>query len=170
MRILISALPLNLNIIEILIHMFNLAVLIVAVRFLLYKPIKKFMEKRAAEYRTADEETRKKLQEAEEFNENSKKLLDEARREAVSIADSTSASAREQADEIVTEAKEKAEGILERAYEDIRLKTEEETRGLKHAISELAVTLASEILEKEVTAEDNDKAIDDILNKWEHRS
>jgi F-type H+-transporting ATPase subunit b len=167
---LISAMPLNLNVIEILIHLFNLAVLVTAVRFLLYKPIKKFMEKRASEYRMAAEETKRKLLEAEEFHESSRKLLNDARREALDIANATSSSARQQADVIISDAKEKADDLMGRAYEDIRLKKEEEARGLKQAISELAVTLASEILEKQITSDDNDKAIDDILDKWERRA
>ncbi|MDR2635061.1 MAG: ATP synthase F0 subunit B [Clostridiales bacterium] len=170
MRMLISAMPLNLNVIEILIHLFNLAVLVTAVRFLLYKPIKKFMEKRASEYRMAAEETKRKLLEAEEFHESSRKLLNDARREALDIANATSSSARQQADVIISDAKEKADDLMGRAYEDIRLKKEEEARGLKQAISELAVTLASEILEKQITSDDNDKAIDDILDKWERRA
>ena len=55
--------PLNIDWQQILLHWMNLAILTGGLYFLLYDPVKRFMEKREAYYRSLDEEAAKKLQE-----------------------------------------------------------------------------------------------------------
>ena len=46
--------PLNINWQQILLHLFNFAILFAGLYFLLYKPVKKFMEKREKYYKGID--------------------------------------------------------------------------------------------------------------------
>ena len=57
--------PLNIDLKKILLHMFNFVLLFGIAYFLLYSPIKKFMDKRAAEYKEMDDEAKKALEDAE---------------------------------------------------------------------------------------------------------
>ena len=56
--------PLNIDWQQILLHWMNLAILIGGLYFLLYKPVKDFMEKREAHYRELDRQAAGKLEEA----------------------------------------------------------------------------------------------------------
>ena len=57
--------PLNIDWQQILLHWMNLVILTGGLYFLLYQPVKQFMAKREAYYRSLDEEAAKKLREAE---------------------------------------------------------------------------------------------------------
>lgn len=59
--------PLNVDWQQILLHWMNLAILAGGLYFLLYKPVKQFMEKREAHYRDLEEQAAGKLREAEEL-------------------------------------------------------------------------------------------------------
>ncbi len=57
--------PLNVDWQQILLHWMNLVILTGGLYFLLYKPVRQFMEKREAHYRELDEQAQRKLEEAE---------------------------------------------------------------------------------------------------------
>ena len=58
--------PLNINLQQILLHWMNLAILTGGLYFLLYKPVKDFMDKRAAHYQELEAQAADKLAQAEE--------------------------------------------------------------------------------------------------------
>ena len=100
--------PLNIDWQQILLHWLNLAILTGGLYFLLYKPVKEFMTKREAHYRSLDEAASASLAAAERIKAECQNKLEEAdeeiRRERAkaqqSIQQSTEdqlAQAREQA-------------------------------------------------------------------------
>lgn len=161
-----EGMPLGLNFLEILIHMFNLAVLLVGIRFLLYKPVKKYMDKRAAQYKQAEEESEQKKREAQDLKLQYEKLLEDSRQSAVTVAKEAAASAMIQADEIIEAAKAEADLHLRRAQEEIKHMEALQKEALSDAVSDLAVDMASRILQREITPKDNDEIIDNILRTW----
>ena len=70
--------PLNIDWQQILLHWMNLAILTGGLYFLLFKPVKQFMEKREAYYRERDEEAAGKLAEAERIKAEYQAKLDAA--------------------------------------------------------------------------------------------
>ncbi len=58
--------PLNIDIQQILLHMLNFVILFAVLYFLLYKPVKKFMDDREEKYRKSAEEAEAKLKKADE--------------------------------------------------------------------------------------------------------
>ena len=161
-----EGLPLGLSWIEILIHILNFFVLLIGIRFLLYKPIKKFMIKRQEEYKKADEESKELKKEAEAKKEEYNALIDSARQEAVKISEEATAAANVQKKEIIKEAQSQAKDIIEKAKIDInneKLKAKEE---LLYSVSELYVDIATKILEREVKLKDNDEVINSLIEDW----
>ena len=73
--------PLNIDWQQILLHWMNLAILIGGLYFLLYKPVKDFMEKREAHYRELDRQAAGKLEEAEQIKAACQAKLDGAEAE-----------------------------------------------------------------------------------------
>ncbi|HOB63984.1 MAG TPA: ATP synthase F0 subunit B [Clostridia bacterium] len=161
-----SKLPLGLNFFEVLLHMLNLAILIVGVRFLLYKPIKKFMDKRSEEYLKAEEEAEAKLKEAEELKARYEKIAEESRLSAITASQEAAASALIQADEIIDNAKAEAARIIKAAEEEAKHKEILHKKELSNSVSELAVELASKLIKKEYKPEDNDPIIKDLVERW----
>jgi len=161
-----EGLPLGLNFVEILIQMFNLAILIVGIRFLLYKPVKKYMEKRAAQYKQAEEESEQKKKEADALKLQYEKLVEDSRQNAVTITKEATASALIQADEIIDFAKNEADRRMKRAEEEIAHLSTLQKEELSGAVSDLAVDMASRILQREIKPEDNNDIIDNLIRKW----
>ncbi len=115
--------PLNIDWQQILLHLFNFVVLFAILYFLLYEPVKKFMDQRCEYYKKMDDEAKKNLQDAENVkNEYTEKLacvdseIEEKRVNAnKSLNEKTQKAveqAKDEAEKIVAEAKKKA--LLER--------------------------------------------------------
>lgn len=60
-----NTLPLNIDLQQILLHMLNFVILFAILYFLLYKPVKEFMNKRSEYYKSMDEKAKKDLEQAE---------------------------------------------------------------------------------------------------------
>ena len=123
--------PLNINLQQILLHALNFVILFGAMYFLLYKPVKSFMDSRKAHYEKMDEDAKAVLAEAEKTKagyEAQLKSADEeiARRqreanEALQHAvDERRAQAEQQAGEIVRKAREDAAREHERVMEQAK--------------------------------------------------
>ena len=123
--------PLNINVQQILLHALNFVILFGALYFLLYKPVKDFMNARKAQYEKMDEEAKAALAQAEQTKADYEAQLNAAdeeiaaRRKAVGEdmqreADEHRAQAQAQADEIVKKARAAAAGERERILAQAR--------------------------------------------------
>lgn len=121
--------PLNINLQQILLHWMNLAILTGGLYFLLFKPVKQFIEKREAHYRELDKQAEDKLAQAEQLKADCQAKLDQADDEirqershaqqvAAQAAQEQLEQAQEQAERIVTKAKAEAEQSKERAIRE----------------------------------------------------
>lgn len=134
MDILASSIPLNIDWQQILLHLFNFVVLAAGLYFLLYKPVKGFMDRRKAGYEETDKKAKESLAEAERKKKEYEELLSRADAEieekrlkadkAVQEANGALiASAQNKADEIVEKAKAAAarehDAIVKKAEEDV---------------------------------------------------
>ncbi|MDR2267767.1 MAG: ATP synthase F0 subunit B [Christensenellaceae bacterium] len=164
--LLLAEMPLGFNFIEILLHMANIAILLIVMRFLIYKPVKKFMAKRASEYATRDAETEKSKADAEALKEKYESLLNNAQSEALRISEDATLVANASAERIIQDAKKKATTIIEKTEEELRIKATEDKEAMAGAISELAVAMATKILDREFRQKDNDAVINLIVGEW----
>ena len=107
--------PLNIDWQQILLHLLNFVILFAGLWLLLYKPVRKFMQKRREEYENKDAETERKKSEAEQLRaQYEQKLADadaeieakrlDAKKEMDAYAALRKNAAQEEADAIVKEA------------------------------------------------------------------
>lgn len=126
--------PLNIDWQQILLHLLNFVILFAILYFLLYEPVKKFMDNRTQYYRNIDNEAKKNLQQAQDAKkEYAAKLRSadaeiEKKRQAAyqEISESTAKSmlaAKQDAENIILDARKKAESerdkILKNAQSEI---------------------------------------------------
>ena len=123
------SLPLNINIQQILLHMLNFVILTGGLYFILYGPVKKFMDQRQAHYAEMDKAAADKLAEAEKLAADRRAQLDhvedelrERRAESQKIAQAAAQQqldrAQQQADQIIAGARKSAESIRAKAVTD----------------------------------------------------
>ena len=112
--------PLNIDWQQILLHLFNFAILVGGLYLLLYNPVKKFIKKREEHYVQVDQEAEGKRQEAAELAEQHRVRLQEvdkeialkkaeAQKEIDSMREEQLAEAQKQAEAILGQAKAAAE-------------------------------------------------------------
>ena len=120
--------PLNIDWQQILLHLLNFVVLFAVLYFLLYEPVKKFMDQRCEHYRNMDDEAKKNLKQAEDLKtEYDKRLhsvdgeIEEKRQAAYkSLSEKTSQSmllAKQEAEQIISDAHKKAEEDRKKLFE-----------------------------------------------------
>lgn len=107
--------PLNINFQQIFLHMFNFVLLFGIAYFLLYSPIKKFMESRQDYYKKLDDEAKDKLSEAEAVKKGYEEKTANIAEEAAKIKNQAAAEANDKRDEIVADARKEADKIIAEA-------------------------------------------------------
>ena len=136
--------PLNIDWQQIILHLLNFAILAGGLYFLLYHPVRKFMDQREEHYRQRETEAQQRLDQAKKTEEAYHQQLKQADEEI----------RQEKAQAMLAKARKAAERYHDKAVQD----TQKE-------LQELAVTAA----EKLVLQSDGD-ALDQFLNAAERGS
>ena len=153
--------PLNIDIQQILLHLFNLVLLLGILYLLLYKPVHDFMEKREEEYRKRDERTKDALSDAEKLKAEYEEKVARAEKENAETRASISAAAESDREKIISNAHEKASKIIDDARDKAQ---SEHDRLIARAQTEIA-EYVSKAAEKIVM--DNDSLHDDFDSFFE---
>jgi F-type H+-transporting ATPase subunit b len=104
--------PLNIDIQQILLHMLNFAILFAALYFLLYKPVRRFMDNRNKYYDELEEKTNTTLSEAEKTKQEYEEKLTALKAEEKRIKAEAVNEAQIKAEKIVSDAQTKAADII----------------------------------------------------------
>lgn len=136
--------PLNIDIQQILLHMLNFVILFAVMYFVLYKPIKAFIDKRDDYFKSRENETSKALEDANAAKTEYETKLRNAAEEIKAMKAEAQKDSRDDAEKIRAEAKKEARNILTTA----KLKAEHDTEVMiKNANSEIC-ELAQQAAEK----------------------
>lgn len=112
--------PLNIDIQQILLHMLNFVILFAVLYFVLYKPVRNFMDRRDEDFNEKNDRANRVMEEADSaksayeeklsgIEDEIKSLREDARKKGVEEADAIREQARREADEILEDARRKAE-------------------------------------------------------------
>lgn len=147
---------------DILFHAINAVILLVAIRFLLYRPVRRFMDTRAEKLASQTGEAEARLSEANLAMAQLERAQEQARIEAnqdlaqrlATESEALLHKAREQAEDIVKAARRDAEAIRQSAQEDLQ----------RQAVT-MAVEMTEKMLGRELQDADNQKMVSDFLTK-----
>ena len=103
--------------------------------------------------------------EANNILEEQKKLLKEARLEAQTMIENSKKQGSEQREEIITTARQEAERLKESAKREIETQKEQAVAALQKQVASLSVLIASKVIEKELSADDQQKLINDYIQE-----
>lgn len=138
--------PLNIDWQQILLHLFNFAILAGGLYLLLYQPVKKFMDAREAHYAEIDRAAAEKLSSAEKTEQEYKVMLasadEEIRRKKAQAADEAEQAASAQ----LSDAAKQAEHILSQAKENAALEHGRMIESAQREIADLALEASKKIM------------------------
>lgn len=103
--------------------------------------------------------------EANKILEEQRQLLKEARTEAQAMIENSKKQGVEQREEIIATARQEAERLKESAKREIETQKEQAVAALQKQVASLSVLIASKVIEKELSADDQQKLINDYIQE-----
>lgn len=146
-------------------HIVNVIVLFFFLRWLLYKPVVKFLKKREEKFSVQANDLDNREKNVEELKEKYETLIKGSKEEAADIVKTATTSANSRANDIMANAEREAQAMMLKSQKDIDEKNKQAMIELKADIADMACDLASRILKREINQEDNKKIIDDFFEK-----
>ncbi len=143
----------------------NFIVVVVIVRFLLFKPVLKIIEKRKQAIQENLDYAEKARAEAEQKAALAREQLEKSRHAAELIITKAHKDAEKQRDNMYKEAHSMTQQLLERAEYDIRLERQRSLIKQQHRITDLATDLATKLMSAEDVSSDSSERENPSDNK-----
>ena len=140
--------PLNIDWQQILLHWMNLAILTGGLYFLLYKPVKAFMDKREDHYRELDRQAGAKLAEAEELKAACQAKLNAAEEEIREAKVKAQQSSQQAAEAQLAKAQAQARQIVAKAQAEAQQSREQALLKSQREMRELVAAAAKKLASK----------------------
>jgi F-type H+-transporting ATPase subunit b len=135
-----------------------------------WRPLLKALESRQETIQRSLDDAEKARVELERLHGESAQIIRQARIDAEAIIAKTRSDADKLAEELRHKAREEAEGIVRNAERQIQIETRRAVQEIRKEAVDLSVTIASKLLERHVTKEDNARLIDETLKQIENSS
>jgi len=132
-----------------------------------WRPLLAALDERQQAIRKSLDDARQAKQDLERVHAESAKILEQARKEAESIVASTRTDVNQFREEMRLKAREEAAGIVKNAERQIELETARALQQIRHEAVDLSVTIASKLLQRNVSKDDNARLIEDTFKQIE---
>jgi len=130
-----------------------------------WRPLLAALERREKLIARAIDDSEKARADLERVQQDATRLLADARIEGEAIVTRSRAAADRLGEELRQKASAEAAGILKKAEREIQLETTRAIEQVRREAVELSVAIASKILHRNVSAEDNRALIEDSLRQ-----
>ena len=155
--------PLNIDWQQILLHLLNFVILFAILYFVLYKPVKKFMDQRTDYYRQMEEKTKSNLAESEKTKAEYSQKLAAAEEEITSQKEKARKELEESNQVRIRAAEAEAAKIIADAKETVQRERAQMLEAAKEDISDMVTAAAEKLMVGGSTAQ----AYDAFLKKAE---
>jgi len=132
-----------------------------------WRPLLAALESRQDAIKKSLEDADRAKQELARLQQESAKMIEQARIDADAIVAKTRSDADRLRDELKTKDKEETDAIRRNAEQQIHLQTRQALQQVRHEVADIAVLIASRVLERNLAKEDNDRLIDETLKQIE---
>jgi F-type H+-transporting ATPase subunit b len=153
------------NPVSLALHMLNTAILGVAAYFLLWKPVSAFILKRGAAIKSDIDSAAERRRKAEDMVRESERVIENAERRASETIAKAADTAERRAAEIISKAHADAARLKADAEADIEKQRVKVQEALRDESAKLALELAEKLIGRDITAEDNTRLIDSLLER-----
>ncbi len=146
-------------------YLLNLAVVFVALRFLVYKPVIRFLKKREDSVAQMLDDAREERDKAQAAHEVYEARMEQTQKESAAILAEAGKSAAMRAEDIIAKATAEAAEIKKRAERDIETEKQHARRDLRSELADTALAIAQKVIKREIRAEDNRRLIEDFFKE-----
>ena len=153
----------SVNIWQILLSLANLLIMFLILKSFLFKPVQKVFDTRKEEVDTMYAQANESRSQAEDMKREYETRLAAAREEADGLVRSAVQTAQKRSDAIVAEASSQASHLKQKASEEIAQERRQMLQDVRGEISDIAVSIASKVVEREINAQDHQDFVDDFI-------
>jgi len=143
----------------------NLIILFLFLKKILFVPLKKIIDERQKQIKDMYDEAQKDKDTAAALRVEYEEKLEKASAQGEEIIKTAVQRAHKQEADIVREANETAAKTLKRAQDQIEMEQKKALNQLKDEVSSMAVGIASAVIEKNLTEEDNAEIVDRFISQ-----
>ncbi|CAM4068086.1 ATP F0F1 synthase subunit B [Bacillus manliponensis] len=144
---------------------FIFLILLMLLRKYAWGPLMGMMKEREEHISSEIDAAEKNHVESKKLVEEQREMLQQSRVEAKELIERAKKQAEEQREGIVAAAKQEAESIKESAVQEIQREKEQAIAMLQEQVASLSVQIASKVIEKELTEEDQVKLIREYIKE-----
>lgn len=155
--------PLNIDIIQILLHMLNFVILAGGLTLLLFNPIKKFIEKRQKEFEEREAENQKNAELNEKVRVEYEQRLSSLEQNIAAKRVQTEQETADAAKAYIESAKAEAAAIIAKAEADAEKRKEQVLDSAQTEIGELVISAAQKLLTDTATPERTQELYDAFI-------
>lgn len=130
-----------------------------------WNPLLKMLTERESLIRESLENAEKARTDLEKINQESEKIISQARSEAQTILAQGKAAANKLKEETLDQARVSSKMILEDAKKDIKMERDKAIFEIKSEVTDLSISIAEKLIRKNLSAEDNQKLIAESLKQ-----
>jgi F-type H+-transporting ATPase subunit b len=141
-----------------------------ALKKLAWGPLLTALEARQNAIRKSLDDAQQAKGELERLNAESAKIIQQARVDAESIISQSRADGDRLREEIRAKARTEADHIVKNAERQIQLETSRALEQIRREAVDLSVMIASKIIQRNLSKEDNERLIDEALKQVEGRA
>lgn len=142
----------------------NLLILYLVLKKLFFKPLKNMIDSRQKEIDDMYSDAESSVESANALKAEYEEKLASANSESEEILKAAQRRALLKEEEILREADEKAARTLARAEEQIELEKARAINEVKDEVSEMAIGIASAVIERDVSADEHSELINEFIN------
>jgi F-type H+-transporting ATPase subunit b len=135
-----------------------------------WRPLLEALESRQQAIRKSLDDARLAKQELERLQEESAQIVRQARVEADAIITRSRSDAERVREDMRQKARAEADGIVKNAERQIQLETTRALQQIRTEAVDLSVMIASKIIQRNLSKEDNERLIDEALRQVQTRS
>jgi F-type H+-transporting ATPase subunit b len=132
-----------------------------------WRPLLAALDSRQETIRKSLDDAQLARQELERLNKESAEIIRTARVEAESIISQSRADGERLREEVKQKARAEADHIVRNAERQIQLETGRALQQIRREAVDLSVMIASKIIQRNITKEDNERLIEDALKQIE---
>lgn len=161
--------PLNIDLVQILLHMLNFVILAGGLTLLLFNPVSKFLEGRREHFAELEAKNAEAAKENERLRAEYDKMISDADAE---IAERKKAGEKEMSElsaQYIKDAKEKANAIIKAAEQEAESRKEHILESAQTEIGELVLSATQKLLSDTVTPERNSDLYDEFIRLAEQK-
>lgn len=130
-----------------------------------WRPLLEALDKRQESIRKSLDDAQRARQELEQIHLESKRILGTARTEAEAIVVATRADAERLREELKQKARAEATNLVKSAERQIQMETARALQQIRQEAVDLSVAIASKLIRKNITKEDNERLIDETISQ-----